>query len=103
MSFSLNTPTPTPTPPVQLKDVVQRLLTKDVARRLGCLRGGASDIRAHRFFRPINFDDLHSKSIPAPWLPKISSMLDTSHFDEYVEDDRVEEYRDDGSGWEKNF
>lgn len=96
---------PSPHTPLreQLKDLIQRLLTKDVSKRIGCLRGGAGDIREHRFFKSLNFDELYAKSIPAPWKPPLSSPLDTSHFDEYAEDDNVEAYVDDGSGWEKSF
>ena len=82
-----------------------RLLTKDVTKRLGCLFGGAGDIRAHRFFRTVSFEDLRAKALPAPWLPTLASKLDTSHFDEYAEDDAVEPYVDDGSrgAWDAAF
>jgi hypothetical protein len=35
---------------VQLRDLVTLLLEKDVKRRLGCSRGGATDIKQHSFF-----------------------------------------------------
>ena len=35
---------------LQLRNVVQMLLEKDVTKRLGCLKGGARDIKNHPFF-----------------------------------------------------
>ncbi len=88
---------------MQLKDLILKLLVKDIPKRLGCLRGGARDIKEHRFFRPLDFEELVHKRIAAPWKPELRDPLDTSHFDEYDEEDDVEVYRDDGSGWDKNF
>lgn len=89
--------------PLQLRDLIQRLLVKDVTKRLGCLRGGASDVKAHRFFRTIDWDALYRKAVPAPWRPVVRSLVDTSNFDQYDEDDRVEPYRagDDPNAWDK--
>lgn len=87
----------------QLKDVILKLLVKDIPKRLGCMRGGAGDIKAHKFFRELDWDALRARRIPAPWRPRLSNPLDTSNFDEYEEDDSVEHYRDDGSHWDKDF
>ena len=86
-----------------LKDLILRLLVKDIPKRLGCLRGGAQDIKEHRFFRSLDFDALVHRTLPSPWQPELTDPLDTHHFDEYDEEDDVEPYRDDGSNWEKDF
>jgi serine/threonine protein kinase len=86
-----------------LKDLILKLLVKDIPKRLGCLRGGAADIKDHRFFRLLSFDDLYHRRIAAPWRPDLADPLDTHHFDEYDEEDDVEPYRDDGSGWDRDF
>ena len=81
-----------------------RLLVKDVPKRLGCLRGGAGDIKAHRFFRGMDWDALARKERPVPWRPSLRGALDTSHFDAYDEDDRLDAYRDDElAGWDNDF
>ncbi len=67
------------------------------------MRGGAQDIKQHRFFRPLEFDRLLAKKIEAPWKPALRDPLDTSNFDPYDEDDDVEPYVDDGTDWDKNF
>ena len=76
---------------------------KDIPKRLGCLRGGAADIKAHRFYRGLDWGDLLAKRVQAPWRPVLTNPLDTSNFDEYDEDDTCEPYRDDGTAWEKDF
>ena len=79
-----------------------RLLQKDVARRLGCLRGGAGDVKSHRFFRHIDFDLLLRKALQPPWKPKLAGTLDTSNFEPYEEDDTVEPYSGDDA-WDREF
>ena len=86
-----------------LKEVIMRLLDKDITKRLGMLKGGAKDIKAHRFFRKINWTRMLAKREKAPWTPPISDPLDTSNFDPYDEDDHVQPYRDDGTHWDKHF
>lgn len=74
-----------------LKDLILKLLVRDVPKRLGCQRGGAQDIKNHKFMRAIDFDDLYSRKIQAPWVPPIRNKLDSSNFDEYDEDDPIED------------
>jgi len=33
----------------------------------------------------------------------VEGQLDTRHFDEYDEDEEVEPYAEDGSGWDASF
>jgi serine/threonine protein kinase len=77
-----------------LKELVLRLLTREVPRRLGCQRGGAADVRAAKFFATVDWDVLRARRAPAPWLPMLSSALDTSNFDTYDEDDAVDPFVD---------
>ncbi len=44
--------------------------------RLG--RGGADEIKAHKFFRGVEFDTL--RRIRAPFEPKLQSNVDTAYF-----------------------
>jgi serine/threonine protein kinase len=86
-----------------LKDLVGRLLTKEIAKRLGCLRGGAADVKAHKFFSSIVWADLRSLKVQAPWKPKLSGSTDTSYFNDYDEHDTVEPYTRDANGWADSF
>lgn len=69
------------------KDLVKRLLTADKAQRIGCVSGGASDIRRHKFFRGVDWHALAGRQIQAPIVPQVSSSLDTHYFEKYDEDD----------------
>lgn len=51
-------------------------LVCNTENRLG--RGGASEIKNHKFFRGVEFDTL--RRIRAPFEPKLSSNVDTTYF-----------------------
>lgn len=48
------------------RDLIRRLLQADLSKRIGCLAGGARDVKMHAWFRSINFLALKAKKIPAP-------------------------------------
>ncbi|CAK9107127.1 cGMP-dependent protein kinase 1 (cGK 1) (cGK1) (cGMP-dependent protein kinase I) (cGKI) [Durusdinium trenchii] len=89
--------------PEQAKDLISRLLTRDAFQRLGCLKDGTAEIKAHPFFKKIDFNELQRKRVKAPWIPPIKDDLDTSNFDDYPEDEYVEAYKSDGTNWDANF
>ncbi|BFZ12288.1 hypothetical protein BsWGS_15326 [Bradybaena similaris] len=64
----------------EVKDLIQKLLTKDPSKRLGSR--SVEDVRRHPFFKCINWDDLAQKKVPAPFVPKIRHELDLSNFSE---------------------
>lgn len=55
--------------------------------RAGCLRGGASDIKAHPWFSKVVWDDVFHCRVPAPFVPRVRSAKDTSNFDSYPDSD----------------
>jgi CRP-like cAMP-binding protein/tRNA A-37 threonylcarbamoyl transferase component Bud32 len=85
-----------------IKDLIRSLLVRDTSRRLGCLRGGAMDVKNHRFFRSIDWDKLYRKEITPAWKPKIRDSLDTSNFDVYNEDDVHMAYHEK-TPWDEDF
>jgi serine/threonine protein kinase len=67
--------------------LVGKLLVRDPLLRGGNTTGGIQDIINHPFFGSIDFDLYLQKRLPAPWIPQVSSVVDTSYFDaEGVED-----------------
>ncbi|TPX47991.1 hypothetical protein SeMB42_g03136, partial [Synchytrium endobioticum] len=68
------------------KDLVRKLLTADLTRRFGNLRGGAADIKAHKFFYGVDWKALVEGRIHPPFIPKSAGPSDTSNFDTYAED-----------------
>lgn len=59
----------------EAEDLIRRLLTSQ-DQRLG--RGGADEIKAHPFFRGVDWSSIRQYS--APFIPKLKSMIDTSYF-----------------------
>jgi len=43
----------------EAKDLVRKLLTADRTKRLGCLRGGASDIKEHPWYAKVDWEAVH--------------------------------------------
>ena len=67
----------------QAQDLIQRLIVRRQANRLGCLSRGDCDVRDHMWFNIIDVDRLLRKQIPPPWTPRIKDPLDATHFDSY--------------------
>lgn len=86
-----------------LKDLVKKLLSREVQTRLGNLRGGCDDIKNHKWFSTIDFDALLAKKLKAPWVPAVKSDTDTSNFDPYGADDHVDNGYIDRGDWDKDF
>lgn len=45
------------------KDLIRRLLTADLSKRLGNLKDGAADIKNHRWFEGVDWDLVERKAI----------------------------------------
>eukprot|EP00040_Diaphanoeca_grandis_P033446 m.205047 g.205047 ORF g.205047 m.205047 type:complete len:735 (+) comp32904_c0_seq2:442-2646(+) len=71
---------------VDLSDDCKDLLEKLVTKRIGRLGfHGAADVKKHPFFNNINWEELRQGT--APFVPELSSMFDTSLFDEFDSSD----------------
>jgi CRP-like cAMP-binding protein len=88
----------------ECRDLVKKLLNRDAQARLGNLKNGTDDIKNHKWFAKYDWRAYNRKELPAPFVPKITSVLDTSHFDPYAVDDHVEDrsYKDK-TDWAKEF
>ena len=72
------------------RDFIDKLLTVDPTRRLGCLKGGSKDVRSHAWFAgSLDFKALEQKQLPAPYVPKIKNMYDDSNFDTYTDEGKM--------------
>ncbi|KAG0222819.1 Serine/threonine kinase [Mortierella sp. GBA43] len=61
--------------------LLQSLLMKVPSQRLGAGPTDAEEVKAHAYFRNVNFDDVYHKRIPPPFLPTVKSATDVSNFD----------------------
>jgi serine/threonine protein kinase len=84
--------------------LIKKLLQHKATKRLGVVKGGASEIRRHPFFKGFDFDALVSRRMRPPIIPKIKHNKDMSNFDQFDQEvGEVEPYVDDGSKWDEEF
>lgn len=61
----------------KLKSLVKHLLRRDLSKRFGNLHDGVNDIKTHRFFQSIDFNELLNKKLETPYVPTLPKMKDT--------------------------
>ncbi|KAK2756729.1 camp-dependent protein kinase catalytic subunit [Arachnomyces sp. PD_36] len=69
------------------QDLLSRLITPDLTKRLGNLHGGAEDVKSHPWFSEVTWDRLAAKDIDPPYAPPVKGgQGDASQFDTYKEE-----------------
>lgn len=78
------------------KSLIKHLLVQDLSKRYGNLKGGVDDIKNHRFFKELDWNDLINQKIQPPYIPKVKGSGDVSNFeelDESEDEDEAEEIK----------
>lgn len=71
----------------EARDLLSQLITPDLTKRLGNLRGGSEDVKNHAWFAEVTWDRLSRKDIDAPYIPPVKAgQGDASQFDTYPEE-----------------
>lgn len=65
------------------KTLIKKLLNADLTKRYGCLKKGAEDVKAHKFFQKFSFAELLARKLTAPIPITVQDENDTSNFDPY--------------------
>ena len=65
------------------KSLIKKVLVADLTKRYGCLKGGADDIKKHKWFQGFDWEALVQRQLTAPIVPAVSGEADTSNFDPY--------------------
>ena len=69
------------------RDILSRLINRDLTKRLGNLKNGTEDVKGHPWFREVVWDKLLGKCIETPYEPPLSrGQGDTSQYEEYPEE-----------------
>ncbi|OCK82983.1 Pkinase-domain-containing protein [Lepidopterella palustris CBS 459.81] len=69
------------------QDLLQKLITPDLTKRLGNLHGGSKDVMTHPWFAEVTWERLQKKDIDAPYVPPVRAGVgDASQFDKYPEE-----------------
>ncbi|KAL9550522.1 hypothetical protein MBANPS3_004685 [Mucor bainieri] len=77
------------------KDLLKKLLVIDRTKRLGNLKGGAEDVKKHKWFRGTDWHGLLTKTVRAPLIPAHANDYDTSNFEKYPDEIYREQPKDD--------
>ncbi|XP_029658890.1 ribosomal protein S6 kinase beta-1-like [Formica exsecta] len=64
------------------RDLIRKLLKRQVVQRLGSGLEDAEQIKNHNFFKHINWQDVIARKLDPPFKPSLKSADDTSQFDE---------------------
>ncbi|KAH6654025.1 kinase-like domain-containing protein, partial [Truncatella angustata] len=68
-------------------NLLERLITPDLTKRLGNLYSGPADVKNHPWFAEVTWDRLSRKDIDAPYTPPVKAGAgDASQFDRYPEE-----------------
>lgn len=70
-----------------VKDLIKKLLVPDRTKRLGNMKNGAEDVKRHKWFKSVDWDDVFARKLVPPIIPKVAHDGDTKNFDTYPEDD----------------
>ena len=52
------------------KSLIKKLLTADLTKRYGCLKGGAEDVKKHKWFKDFDFVLCQDRKLTAPIIPR---------------------------------
>ena len=57
-----------------LRQLVDKLLAVDPAKRLGCLKGGAEDVKRNRWFKKLDWNEAFQRKLEPPWMPLAAQL-----------------------------
>ena len=63
------------------RDLIKNLLVIDPSKRLGSGEKGSENIKKHKYFKNVNWDDAWNRKIKPPFIPKLSNETDLRYFD----------------------
>ena len=56
------------------RSLIKKLLTADLTKRYGCLKGGANDVKNHKWNLKFDWTSLYHRAIPAPLIPTVGGL-----------------------------
>ena len=69
------------------KDLISQLVQLDPTKRIGAGPNGFENLKKHKYFEEINWDDLENKKIEPPFIPELESPTDLKYFDRIFTDE----------------
>jgi len=85
-------------------DLIRALLKNEPNERLAVKSGGIQNVKNHKFFEGFDWQGMKELSLYPPYEPVVKSKKDLANFCARKEDaPRQLEYRDPGTGWDRDF
>jgi len=69
------------------KDLIKKLLVQDRTKRLGNMKNGSDDVKRHRLFKGIDWEEVYQRKLKPPILPNVGHEGDSRNYDDYPESD----------------
>lgn len=86
--------------PEDAKSLVKHLIVTNVTKRYGDLVNGPNDVKEHRWFADIDWNDIVNKTVHAPHFPKVVKDLGNSNFVFDTKDaEKINESNDPFANW----
>lgn len=85
-------------------DLIKSLLKKEAAERLPMRPGGVKNLLSSKWYTGFDWDSMKACTLEPPYKPVVKSKKDIANFSARKEDmPRQIEYKDPGTGWDKDF
>jgi len=85
-------------------DLIKAILKKEPSERLPMRPGGVQNLKDHRWFQEFSWDGMQNLHLEPPYKPVVKSKKDLANFKANKADmPQTIEYKDDGTGWDKDF
>jgi serine/threonine protein kinase len=86
------------------ESLIKGLLKKDPSERLPMRPGGTKNVKDAKWFSDFDWAKMAECELDPPYKPVVKSKKDIANFSARKEDmPKQLEYKDDGSGWDKDF
>merc|ERR1719296_217235 len=84
--------------------LIKGLLKREPAERLPMRPGGTKNLMDAKWYSDFNWEKMKNLELEVPYKPVIKSAKDIANFSARKEDmPKQIEYKDDGTGWDKDF
>ena len=68
-----------------VRDFIQRLLVRECSKRLGHGRDGSQEVKDHKLFLALDWDEVEDRKLQPPIIPKVTHAGDTRNFEQVAE------------------
>ena len=65
----------------------RKLLVADRTKRIGNLRNGAEDVKTHKWFNGMDWEEVFNRKLRPPLVPRVRYDGDTANFDDYSKEE----------------